>query len=212
MQYNMSLGYERWSGIAGPEALLTALAEAPGWIRQMHEADVALHLAAAEELLARGICFHGARFSADMGCCKGPLFSPRTYREVFMPGFARLCDFFRARGIFCILHTCGNVLALIPDLIATGFDCLNPLEVKAGMDLLSLRRDFGEALCLMGGIDAPGLSRPPAIVEADIREKLTLARRGGGYIFHSDHAIPETVSYDRFRQVVGWAMQYGQQR
>jgi uroporphyrinogen decarboxylase len=211
MHYNMPLGYERWSGIVGPETLLSALAESAGWVRQMHEADVTLHIAAAEELLARGIRFHAARFSADMGCCKGPLFSPHTYREVFMPGFARLCGFFHARGIFCILHTCGNVRALVPDLIATGFDCLNPLEVKAGMDLLALKRDFGEALCLMGGIDAPGMAGPAEVVERDIREKLAVAKRGGGHIFHSDHAVPETVSFDQFRRVVGWAMEYGQQ-
>jgi len=121
-------------------------------------------------------------------------------------------EFFHARGIYCILHTCENVLALIPDLIATGFDCLNPLEVKAGMDLLMLKRDFGEALCLMGGIDAPGMAGPPEQVECDIREKLALARLGGGYIFHSDHAVPETVSLEQFSRVAAWAKQYGRQR
>ena len=211
LHYNMSLGYERWSGIVGPEALLIALAESPAWIKEMHEADVTLHLAAVEELLSRGITFDAARFSADMGYSKGPLFSPRVYRQVFMPGFSRLCQFFHSRGIFCILHSCGNVRAFIPDLIATGFDCLNPLEVKAGMDLLSLKRDFGEALCLMGGIDAPGMSGPPEKVESDIREKLTQAKRGGGYIFHSDHAVPETVSLEQYTRVVAWAKQYGRQ-
>jgi uroporphyrinogen decarboxylase len=128
-----------------------------------------------------------------------------------MPGFARLCGFFHARGIFCILHTCGNVMTLVPDLIATGFDCLNPLEVKAGMDLLALKRDYGQALCLMGGIDAPGMAGPPEEVERDIREKLAFARRGGGYIFHSDHAVPETVSLEQYTRVVAWAKQHGRQ-
>jgi uroporphyrinogen decarboxylase len=211
LHYNMSLGYERWSGIVGSEALLIALAESPAWVKEMHEADVALHLAAAEELLSRGVSFDAARFSADMGYKKGPLFSPRIYRQVFMPGFTRLCDFFHARGIYCILHSCGNVRLLIPDLIATGFDCLNPLEVKAGMDLLALKRDFGEALCLMGGIDAPGMAGPAEKVESDICVKLTQAKRGGGYIFHSDHAVPETVSLEQYTRVVAWAKQYGRQ-
>jgi len=209
--YNMPLGYERWSGIVGPETLLEALARSPGWVAEMLEADVALHLAAAEELLSRGARFDAARFSADMGYRNGPLFPPRTYREVFMPGFARLCAFFHARGIYCILHSCGNVRALIPDLIATGFDCLNPLEVKAGMDLFALKRDFGQALCLMGGIDAPGMAGPPDTVERDIREKLAAARRGGGYIFHSDHAVPETVSLAQYARIVAWAKQHGRQ-
>ena len=72
LHYNMPLGYERWLGIIGSEALLTALAESPGWVREMHEADVALHLAAAEELLSRGVRFDAARFSSDMGYCRGP--------------------------------------------------------------------------------------------------------------------------------------------
>ena len=102
-------------------------------------------------------------------------------------------------------------MALIPDIIATGFDCLNPLEVKAGMDLVTLKRDYGERLCLMGGISAPGMAGAPEDVERDIRDKLSVAKRGGGFIFHSDHAVPETVGLDQYSRVVAWAKHYGRQ-
>jgi hypothetical protein len=68
-----------------------------------------------------------------------------------------------------------------------------PQKVKAGLDLPAPKRDLGKALCLMGGIDAPGVSGPPQAVEEDLGEKLALANRGGGYILHSDRAGPETV-------------------
>lgn len=153
--------------------------------------------------------FDGARFSDDMGYRNGPLFSPRLYRELFQPGLKRLCGFFHERGLFTILHSCGNVNALIPDIIQTDFDSLNPLEVKAGMDLLKLKKEYGEDLCFMGGIDARMMSASEPIIVEEIRSKVTEAKKGGGYIFHSDHSVPDTVSLDQFKHIVELAFEYG---
>ena len=69
----------------------------------------------------------------------GPFFSPAAYRALEFPAQKRMCDFFHARGLPVILHTDGNVWKLIPMLIEAGFDCLQPCEVKAGMDLVALK-------------------------------------------------------------------------
>ena len=52
-----------------------------------------------------------------------------------------------------IMHSCGYVAPLLPGMCAAGIDCLQVIEVKAGMDLLGLYRDYGDALSFMGGID-----------------------------------------------------------
>jgi len=209
VHFGMAFEYERWGHIVGLENYLIAMVEDPEWVREMHETDVRFYLAAYEEMTGRGMEFDGARFSNDMGYRNGPIFSPKIYRELFQPGLKRLCDFFHERGVFTILHSCGNVMLLVPDIILTGFDCLNPLEVKAGMDLLDLKKDYGEKLCLMGGIDARKMSAEDAIIVEEIRTKVTAAKKGGGYIFHSDHTVPDNVSLKQYQRIVELALHYG---
>jgi uroporphyrinogen decarboxylase len=191
------------------ENYLIALIEDPKWILEMHEADVRLYLAAHEEMSGRGMRFDAARFSDDMGYRNGSLFSPQLYREIFQPGLKRLCDFFHERGLFTVLHSCGNVNNLIPDIIRTGFDSLNPLEVKAGMDLLKLKRSYGEKLSFMGGIDARKMSDDEAVIAEEIGRKVVEAKKGGGYIFHSDHSVPDTVSLEQFKRIIELVFEYG---
>jgi len=209
VRFGVQFAYERWANIVGTENFLMALAAEPEWVREMHEADISLALAAFEEMTGRGMEFDAMRYSCDMGYRNGLLFSPHTYRELFQPGLKRLCDFFRERSMFNMLHSCGNVNELIPDILATGFDCLNPLEVKAGMNLLDLKKRCGDQLCLMGGIDARKMGADTAEIEEEIRTKVTAAKRGGGYIFHSDHTVPDNVSLEQYRRIVGMAFSYG---
>ena len=209
VHFSMNFCYERWGRIVGLENYLIALIEDPQWIREMHQADIRLFLEAYEEMTARGMHFDGARFSNDMGYRNGPLFSPQLYREIFQPGLERLCDYFHDRGLFTILHSCGNVNDLISDFIQTGFDSLNPVEVKAGMDLLKLKKMYGEQLCFMGGIDARKMSDSEQIITEEIRSKVGEAKKGGGYIFHSDHSVPDTVSLEQFKRIIELAFEHG---
>ncbi|HUS80159.1 MAG TPA: uroporphyrinogen decarboxylase family protein, partial [Armatimonadota bacterium] len=109
-------------------------------------------------------------------------------------------------------HSCGNVTALVPMLIEAGFDCLQPLEAKAGMDLVALKEQYGQRLACMGGIDVRKMAdgTDPRLLEEEIRIKVGLAKRGGGYIYHSDHSVPDNVSFDRYRYVMDLVHKYGQ--
>jgi uroporphyrinogen decarboxylase len=127
---------------------------------------------------------------------------------VIKPVHKRAIDWAHEKGAVTMLHSCGNITALLPDLVEIGLDGLNPLEVKAGMDALAIKEQFGDRLVLQGGIDVRTMSDPDA-VEAEIRTKVPALKRDGGYIFHSDHSIPETVSFDDYRRVVALARKYG---
>ena len=111
---------------------------------------VDLHIALAEELTGRGVEFDGAFFTDDLGYVNGPFFSPAMYREQLFPSHKKLCDFLHGKGIKVILHSCGGVRSLTPGFIEAGFDCLEPLEVKSGMDLVELKQSFGDKLTFMG--------------------------------------------------------------
>jgi uroporphyrinogen decarboxylase len=204
------VGYDQLSSTVGPETLLMAMAMNPDWVRDMFRTFIDLTIACAEEMLAAGYEFDGAWVFDDLGYCNGPFFSPAMYREILFPEHRRLCDFLHGRGWKVILHSCGNVKMHIPALIEAGFDCLQPLEVKAGMDVVELKRDFGDRLALMGGIDVRSMAaEDPAVIEEEIRTKVTFAKRGGGYIFHSDHSIPDDVSLGRYTRIRELVMEHG---
>ncbi len=99
-----------------------------------------------------------------------------------------------AAGLPVIYHGCGNVAALLPDFIEIGVDAYNPLEAKAGLDVVDLRRRYGHKLAFCGNGDIRVLeSGDPEAVKREVLRKLNAAR-GGGYIFQSDHSVTSGVS------------------
>jgi uroporphyrinogen decarboxylase len=205
------IGYDHNSAsLLGPVRLLTAIVEEPDWVREIFMMQVDLAVAIVEELFARGIDFDAAYYYDDLGYRNGLFFSPRAYREVLQPAHRRVLEPFKRRGLPCILHSCGNVTELVPDLIESGWTCLQPLEVKAGMDLIGLKKKFGDALAFMGGIDVRKMALDdPGPIEEEIRTKVGFAKQGGGYIYHSDHSVPDDVSFANYQRVIELVHRHG---
>ena len=210
--YRSATGYDKTQGIVGTERLLMAMATDPDWVADMFMTHSAMIIRTAAMMMDGGFRFDGAFLYDDMGYRNGPLFSPRMYRELCLPAHKAVCEFLHRWGLKVILHSCGNVTALVPMLIEAGFDCLQPLEVKAGMDLVALKEQYGQRLAFMGGIDVRKMAdgTDPRLLEEEIRIKVGLAKRGGGYIYHSDHSVPDNVSFDRYRYVMDLVHKYGQ--
>jgi len=209
--YSSATGYDKTQGIVGSERLLIAMAQEPDWVADMFMTATELIIGTAQFMLEGGFRFDGAYLYDDMGYRNGPLFSPRMYRELCLPAHKKVCDFFHGYGLKIILHSCGNVTKLVPDLIEAGFDCLQPLEVKSGMDLIALKEQYGQTLAFMGGIDVRKMADPdPRPIEEEIRTKIGIAKRGGGYIYHSDHSVPDNVSFERYQYVMDLVQKHGQ--
>lgn len=208
--YAGAISWDATLPLIGPEAMLYALADNPAWVRDMYQAQADLYLAGAEALMGAGFEFDGAWVYDDMAYRSGPFFSPRMYDELFFPHDKRVCAFFNARDIPVILHTDGQIGPLIPRLIEAGYACLQPLEVKAGMDVVALKKQYGDVLAFMGGIDTRAMSDPdPQAIEREIATKIPFAMRGGGYIYHSDHSVPDLVSLAQYRRVMDLVRHYG---
>jgi uroporphyrinogen decarboxylase len=192
------------------EDLLVAIATDPEWVCDMYEADATLAIQMYEIMRDGGFVFDGAWLTCDLGYRNGLLFSPHHFEEQLRPTFQRLIDYFKGEDLPVFLHSCGQVKDLIPYLIEDGLACLQPLEVKAGMDLLQLKEAYGEKLCFMGGIDVRAMADlDPSVVEQEIRSKIPAAKRGGGYIYHSDHSVPNNVSFEQYERVMKLVHEYG---
>lgn len=85
------------------------------------------------------------------------LHPPDWLRREFFPRLKRLNDAWHEHGIKCLFHSDGYIMDVIPDLIDTGIDGLNPIETVAGMDLKEVKRLYGDRLFIAGGIDVSQL-------------------------------------------------------
>lgn len=203
-------GYDLIQRFAGAPTILEAMIDDPAWIKDMMDTIAALIITAVEEMLRRGFRFDGAFIANDMGYRNGTFFSPQTYRDLEFPSQQRLCDFFHSKGMPVILHSDGDVRRFIPMFLEAGFDCLQPLEVKAGMDLIALKREYGDRLAFMGGIDVRAMAHPdPGVIEREISTKIPAAMQGGGYLYHADHSVPDNVSFEQYQRVIELVVRHG---
>ncbi len=114
----------------------------------------------------------GFFFGNDFGTQLDLLISPELFREFVFPYFRKLTDAGHAHGYQVILHSCGSIYKVIPDLISLGVDALHPLQAKAAnMEAERLGAEFRGAVAFVGGIDTQDLlvNGSPDEVAADVR-------------------------------------------
>ena len=195
--------------IVGTENILIAMMDDPTWMHEMFGVHTQLIIDLYEKMIARGITFDGAWLNGDLCYKNGMLFSPRTYRRLLMPYHRRLCDYFHEQGLPVVTHVCGDVRQLIPLYIEAGLDAIQPLEARAGNDVRLLKREYGTSVVFIGNINADVLGRSREEIQDEVESKLSVAKVGGGYIFHSDHSVPPTVSFANYSYALELADVHG---
>jgi uroporphyrinogen decarboxylase len=202
--------FELMHPVCGHEHMLVGMALDPDWVRDMATVYADLTIALMEILFEREGKPDGIWFYEDMGFKNRPFMSPEMYHEIIQPAHSKTIDFVHAQGLPVIMHSCGFVEPLLPHVVEAGIDCLQVIEVKAGMDLLRIKKNFGDRIALCGGMDARNLVAND--LDA-IREELTLkipdVKQGSGYILHSDHSIPTTTDYETYRFFVDEGLKLG---
>jgi uroporphyrinogen decarboxylase len=196
------------SWMVGTERVLLALAEDPEWIVDMWRTELETELALLDMVWDAGYTFDAIMWYDDMGYKQNQFFSLRMYRNLLKPFHQKAIDWAHAKGIQAHLHSCGDVRPFVPELVAMGLDGLNPLEVKAGMDPVLLKQQYGQALVLHGGVNAVLWDQPEAI-RAEMERVIPVLKENGGYIFSSDHSVPSSVSLEDFRRIIELAKELG---
>ncbi|MBR7098882.1 MAG: hypothetical protein IKC59_05650, partial [Clostridia bacterium] len=144
----------------------------------------------------------------DMGYKGTSFFSPQIYRDLLKPYHKKAVDWAHERGMVAELHSCGFIEQLLPDIVDAGVEMLNPLEIKAGMDPAKLKRLYGDKLAFRGGINAQ-LWDDIDKVKAEMERNSPVMKEGGGYVFASDHSIPNSVSYQNMTEIAKLAHKLG---
>jgi uroporphyrinogen decarboxylase len=202
--------FEQMHPVCGHEYLLMGMALDPDWVKDMVNTYAQLNIDLMEILFAEEGKPDGVWFYEDMGYKEHPFMSPAMYKEIIQPGHIKTIQYAKSRNMPVIMHSCGFVEPLVPGMIEAGVDCLQVIEVKAGMDLLRLYKNYGGVLSFMGGIDVRTLySNDREIINREIESKIPEVMKKFGYILHSDHSIPNTVDYNTYKYFIEKALKLG---
>jgi uroporphyrinogen decarboxylase len=208
-----------WSGVnvfeaihpvCGHENMLMGMALEPNWVKDMADTYADMFINMFEELVAKAGKPDGVWFYEDMGFKQRPFMSPDMYRDLIMPAHKKTIDYAHSLDLPVIMHSCGFIEPLLPSMIEAGIDCLQVLEVKAGMDPLRVKKQFGDDIVICGGMDARNLvANDVGAIQKELQEKITILKENSGYILHSDHSIPTNTKYDTYRYFVDEGLRLG---
>ena len=145
----------------------------------------------------------------DVAYKKCTFMSPAYWREYFKPWVVSIAETAHSAGLPVIYHGCGNVKAIFADYIDMKIDAYNPLEAKAGMDVVELRRQYGHRIAFCGNSDIQVWETGDRdMIRREVLRKLNAAK-GGGMIFQSDHSVSSSVSGHTYDYIVKLVREYG---
>lgn len=186
--------------VRGEEQFLADIAEDPGLASALAE-KMGAHLTAVgvEEIQRWALQETGLWIYDDIAFNDGPLISPRAFEKIFLPIYRKMISAFKRAGArYVFFHSDGDIRLLLDMLVDAGIDGLNPLERRAGMDPVALRKRY-PCLILAGGMcnSHTLVEGPVDRIRAEARELLGLGRHGGLII--GAHSISPEVPLEHFR-------------
>jgi len=184
--------------------MLTNEEEFADFMKRIGDFAVELARVQAEDSRLSGMYIWG-----DVAYVNAMMFSPEIWRKYFKPIVKQIIDICREAGLMTIYHGCGKADPIFEDFIEIGLHGYNPLEAKAGLDAVKLKRQYGSRLAYVGNIDVRALeSGDKDVISKEVLYKLKAAV-GGGYIVQSDHSVSLDVLPESYEYMVSLVREYG---
>jgi uroporphyrinogen decarboxylase len=207
--------FEQPARVMGLENFLMALVSEPAFADRLMETITDIYIESCNRYLERvGLYIQVFTFWDDLAGQNGWLINPDLYRKMIKPKHKRLVEAIKKKtDAKLFYHSCGATRDLIPDLIETGFDILNPVQVSAkGMNTRELKRDFGQDMVFWGGgVDtqqALPFGRSQEVVE-EVKRRIDDLAPGGGFVFAAVHNIQAFVPPKNIVSAFDTALEYG---
>lgn len=148
----------------------------------------------------------------DLAGNNGPLFSPKTYMELYAPRFRKLSEACHRHGMRYLRHTDGNIMLFADEfLLHSGFDGYQSIDPSAGMDRKLIKQTYGDRITLMGNVDCGRVLHLGT--EADVEEETRAVIRdlspGGGHILSSSNTIHSGVPTKNYLKMLEVARKDG---
>jgi uroporphyrinogen decarboxylase len=192
----LSMGVEGWGRFT---EVIELLVRDPLLVHDtlMIQGEFAARLA---DRVLRDVQVDAALFSEPIAEKRGPLISPKMYREIVLPSYDPLLSVLKRHGVeVIVLVSWANPRLLIPAILERGFNCLWAYEVESqAMDYQDLRREFGRDLRLIGGIDLDVLRQGKDAIRREVAEKVPPLLAEGGYIPMLDGRVRVDIPFDNY--------------
>jgi uroporphyrinogen decarboxylase len=190
--------------VRGSVEFLCDMAADPVFAHELASA-VGRHLTAIglEELRRWELYDTGIWIYDDMACNRGPMFSPAAADRILVPVWADMVRQFKGAGARkVIMHSDGNIGPLLERFIEIGFDGINPVEPKAGLDVVALRERYGNRLALLGGLDNAHIlpHGDPLQVAEHARQVAEIGRSGG--LVAGMHSVGPDIAVETYDLVI----------
>lgn len=189
--------FEELSGMFGFEALFKLLIKNKEFIKKTVKEMSDYSIAVAEQVIQNGGTY--IYMTDDLGYKGRSIISPRMFKEYFKPGIKKFCYRAHQFGGKIMMHSCGHVNDLLPDIVETGVDALHPIEKEAGNDIVEIKKKYGKSLILVGNVGIPLLTHgTPKETYEYVKYLLKNVSKDGGHIISSSHSVTKWCKLKNF--------------
>jgi uroporphyrinogen decarboxylase len=184
--------FERAWSLRGMTELMVDMLEAPEFVDELFDAITAYNCGVLEEVLRHDIdC---VRLGDDWGQQQGLIFGSRLWRRFVKPQLAKTYGMVKQAGKSVMIHCCGRVQELFPELIELGLDIFNPFQPEV-MNPYEIKQQFGRDLTFFGGMSVQKLLPfgTPQEIRSETLRLMEQVGRGGGFIIAPSHDMPGDI-------------------
>ena len=201
--------FEKANFARGIENFLADLAGEPEFAEQILSTIIRKNMVMLENMVYNPE-IDGVLLGSDWGSQKTLLMSPSIWRDMIQPGEQQEYDLIHGAGKDVWIHSCGNIVQVLPELVKMGVNVLNPVQPEC-MDIGALKRDFGASLTFWGGISTQQTLPygTPDEVKKETQQVIESMGEKGGYITAPAQEIQGDVPYENLKALIDTARYYG---
>ncbi|HEY3324200.1 MAG TPA: uroporphyrinogen decarboxylase family protein [Planctomycetota bacterium] len=195
--------------LMGFTELMEAFFDQPELVDELVELSVNVNIEMAKEVAKRGADF--VFTGDDYAATKQPFMSPSMFKRFMHPGLKRVMQGFKDQGLLVIKHCDGQIWPIIDMMLEAPFDCLDPIDPVAGMDIGEVKKKFGHRVALKGNVNCAETLTFGSIsdVIAETKQVIAKAAPGGGFILSSGNSIHSSVKPENYLGMLHTLRMYG---